>query len=185
MIVIPAYALGLPFVLAALNRAWRGEDGAPKAAWFGFMGLVSFCLTMDVRFTAAWLLVLVGYAVAPTHGMFTAIHGYRPARKDRWLWQWMQWLAGKIAHPGTRSFGVAYGAVRGLLMLPGAELMALYTGSYVPLLVGSLALLQGYAFYKAGLVARAWACEHTAVAIAEVIIGWALGTYLLVCAGLL
>lgn len=85
-----------------------------------------------------------------------------------------------------RRFGMVYGAVRGTLMLPGVAVMILVTQSLLPLVGVAIALGMGFVYELGGRCARHFQLpEDKGVPIAEVIMGWLLGTYLLLCAGLM
>lgn len=173
------YALALPFISAGLNRTWRGEGGAPKWAWLGFMTIMAWCLTFDPLFTLAWTLTLLGYAVPPNQALFSAVHGFLPMRKDSREWQWMQdcayWIEARLPAQNTaHAFGMIYGAFRAIPMAPGIFMMAGYTQSLAPLMFGQAFLLLGAIYAMCGRVDRA-----------ERAVGFMLGCYLLVCAEVL
>lgn len=183
------FAIFLPALTAALNRVWRGEGAVPRWAFFAFMTCPMVIL--DWRLTLPWLLVLVGYTVPPTQAMFSAVHGRPPGRRDGWAWNWMHPATTSIitVKPGGtmmgiyRIYGMVYGGLRGLYTLPGVLWVWWVSGTPIALL-GVLFLGQGVVFYQAGRIARRFELPETmAVPIAEVVMGWWLGSYMLVCAG--
>jgi hypothetical protein len=175
------FAAGVPFAIAGLNRAWRGGGikDIPKPAWFAFNVLIAWCLTFNWVFCLAWLLLLLGYAVPPTHAMFSAVHGLPPARDDSAVWQWMREVSLRVnkALPSLAigllwaRYGVIYGFVRALLMMPGAVLMAGLAQSPALLACSFVFLLLGMSYFIAGTVKGA-----------EIATGFVLGVYLVACA---
>lgn len=186
----------IPAVTAIVHR-FNGEDIVRKPIYLIMMtALIAFALG-DIVATIMFLLVLVAIAVPPTHSLFSAGHGRKPGRKDNYRWQWMQDIAFRIiadekANPpeiATNAqwiaFGVIYGAIRGLLTLAGIAALCGYTGSWVPL-TGIVFMLQGAVYYAAGVLQRHYnIAEGMFVVIAEVLIGWMIGTYLLIVAAAL
>lgn len=186
--MIPA-ALALPFVSAGLNRKWRGEAGAPRWVWYSFMTIMGYVVTFDPYFTLIWLLFLLGYAMAPWQAMFAAITGVKPGRDDSWAFQWMQTVTynlcgmtstGLYTQNDWYRFGKVYGAIRALPMMPSIFMFCGYTGSLMPL-TGLLFLGMGYVYYLGGKTARALNASQLSVAIPEVIMGWCIVAYMLLC----
>lgn len=184
----------IPALTAFLNRWGRGDGGMPRWLWYSVMSFLAGFIgggSLGIMF----LLVLAGYAMAPWQAMFSAGTGRQPSRADSWAWDWMRRLALKwcdmrdpqqlplvYSSQQWMRFGVIYGIIRGALTLPGIIMICGYTGSWAPL-VGILFCGMGYVYYLAGKVQRAegWP-EPTFVTIAEIVMGWWLGTYMIICA---
>lgn len=193
--MIPSYLMFIPGVSAVLNRYWRGEGAVKRWVWYAFMTSLGFLATFDLKFTAIWLLFLVGYAMLPWHAMFSAVHGQGPSRRDPRYAQWMQTVAfyliglepmGKKTYTTAvwRNFGKVYGAIRALPMLPAVFAFALYLKSPVPL-IGIAFFGMGLVYFYGGKAARHVKQPGIAIALSEIIMGWCVATYMLICAGTL
>jgi len=166
----------------------------------------------DFIFSGAWALFAVGYSMVGWHAMFSAITRRPPGRMDSAYYDWMQKLTYRLLsmkrppyvpgfdNEGKRinaldrnyvspysplkwaQFGAWYGMLRGTLMLPGVAAMFFYTGSAVTLAgVGMLGM--GWVYYWAAKIRDHFELrEDYGVPIAEFIMGWLCGTYLLICA---
>lgn len=179
-------ALLLPAISAGLNRKWRGEAQAPRFAWYGLMALMAYALTLDMAFTVVWGLFLLGYAVLPWHAMFSAMNGKPPKRKDHPAAQWMQSVAhfinDKLSEPDNakekwQRYGIVYGAVRALPMMPAVLLLSHYSPLWY---AGAALFLMGYVYFLCGKLSVYFKATHLDVAFAEIVMGWALATYLLI-----
>lgn len=191
----------LPLVTAIANRLWRGEGMVPRWVWYSYM---IFCGTsvyyMGHPETAgahltligcAWAVYLLGYAVPPSQALFSAIHGRAPSRGDRPIWQWMQHAAYEIAacvrpyrfdqtEVVYHTFGVIYGTIRSLWMLPGVAMLCYATGSPLPA-AGLVSMLLGLLYYGAGRLSRHFEQgEVMGVPLAELGAGWWIGSYMLI-----
>lgn len=189
-------ALGLPFVSAGLNRKWRGEGQAPRWVWYTYMVICGWCVTLNWKFTLIWISFLLGYALLPWQAMFSAVNGQAPSRKDHWSVQWMQNVAHWVHRewwPTTDctnldpeywcEFGIIYGAIRALSMMVSVGLFTWYAHSFAPL-AGLLFSAMGYVYYLGGSLSRYWLKNNAiGVPIAEIFMGWAILSYMLVCAG--
>jgi hypothetical protein len=98
--------------------------------------------------------------------MFSAITGFAPARMT-----WMGKLANKIDVKNWYQFGIIFGAIRFTPMLPGIILLGNYWGL---LFVG-----MGYVYYLCGKFSK-YACGSNKIAVtcAEIVMGYAIGLYL-------
>jgi len=181
------WQLLLPGLSAYINRFARGEGNWPKFLWLAFMALAGYLCSRDLGFTLIWLVFVAAYAIPPTHGMFSALSGNPPSRKDHPIFQWMQDIAMGLARGSWieeqvdwHRFGIIYGAVRSFLILPAIISMAFYQQSLVPL-IGFIFLGLGYLYYWSGKVCRKNGISGAAVALTEIITGWALMTWMLEC----
>lgn len=201
--MIQAVLFLTPLITGIGNRILRGEGALPRWQWYLSMTILGtgiFALfhpnatqsNLNALFVI-WLLYLVGYAMLPMHAVFSAAHGYAPDRKDGWYINWLQTLSYAISgapKPVTRAsymwnyrrFGVVYGTLRALAMVPGVVWLCYFTGSYVPL-IGLLSLFLGVVFYGADLLSKHFiASGIMAIPLAEMFIGNWLGVYMLIVA---
>ena len=192
----------------------EGNTPFGKWFWFASLTCCAYAMTLNLVFAASWLFFCLGYCLLGWHAMFSAITGRPPGRKDSPKTQWMQdaaYQALSMARPpyfpgidddgGTieilsphyvtpydpakwKRFGVVYGGIRGLLMLPGVAWLIWATQSLLPLLGVIIATGMGAVYFLGGRIVQKYQLpEDKAVLIAEVMMGWLIGTYLLVCAG--
>lgn len=192
--MIAAWMLFVPGLMAALNRYWRGEGRVTRLAWLAFNFFLALFISLNFYFAAAWLIFEIGYAVPAWHAMFSATHGKAPTRSDSRYNQWMQpaakWLVKKIDKINESSwnfwfrFGIFYGFLRGLFMLPGIFILRAVIDSPIAM-IGLVFLGMGQIYYWGGKLSRRYATSDNAVAFSEVMMGWLCGTYLLLCASVL
>lgn len=187
--MIEWYCLFIPAITAFLNRFARGEGKWERWQWYGFNALLACFVTVDLTFTFFWLIFSCIYAMPPNNALFSVFSGRKPLREDHWLFQWMQRLTKRLTDKIHEqevdeywiNFGKIYGAIQGALILPSIFLLCGYTQSFAPL-VGLLFLGKGILYYWCGRIADHWDAPQISVAIAEVIVGWFIGTLLLICA---
>lgn len=169
--------LFLPLLTAILNRV-RGEGIIPRVLWYAIM--VTLGSWYDARLILPWLLYFLGYAMMPWQAMFSAINGNSLSRKDHWSIQWMQDVSRKLAGNNNYRFGIVYGALRATLMIPGIVWLAIVTGSLLPL-IGLIGMGMGGVYYLCGRFSRHELGNNAiAVLIAELVMGWWNGTYMLI-----
>ena len=171
--------LFLPLLTAILNRV-RGEGIVPKSVWYAVMTLLAAGLNPYLM--GAWLLYFVGYAMMPWQAMFSAVNGDAPSRQDHWLIQWMQPLTLKLTGANYHLYGIVYGVIRASLMIPGVVALMAVTGSFTPL-IGLLGLSMGLVYYLCGRFSRHSQMGNAfGVPLAELVMGWWHGTFILLCA---
>lgn len=176
----------IPGLLAFLNRYWRGEGRIPRWLWHIFHFGLAYITTFNLQFALAWLLFSIGYSAFSWQAMFSAVTGRQPGRRDSWYIDWMQTLAyklnkGVLTPTGWQRFGTTYGTIRATLMLPGIIAITSIIGWIG--LIGLLCLSMGLIYrYSATIRDHFELPEDKAIAIAEVIMGYLIGTYMLICA---
>lgn len=194
------YTLPITLPTALANRLWRGEGMVPRWVWYGTMVLLAVVLSGQWsawQLYLIWLLYFLGYAGLGWQAMFSTITGTCPGRKDAWYYQWMQVLAYRICglDPNVpcdtytaaqwRKFGVVYGTIRATTMIPGILLLCVWAHSWVPL-SGLLGLLMGVVYYESWRLSEHFNCGTAmAVPLAEMCMGWWLGTYMLICSAVM
>lgn len=187
----------VPIVVALFNRFGRGEGLVPRWAWYALMvdtalivcAASKFNLYELGAFTASWLIFFLGYALLAWQAMFSAVHGKPPARKDPGYINWMQDLAyflSRAPQAGTpasaiynyRLFGIIYGTIRATTMIPGILMLCWITRSSIPL-DGLFVLAMGLVYYGAGKLSKhLTGTPYIGEALAEIGMGWWLGTYM-------
>lgn len=191
--MIPIASLLFPGISAGLNRKWRGDGEAPRWAWYLFMTTMIYAVTGDVIFSGIWLFFLFGYALLAWQAMFSAINGQPPGRQDAWYAQWMQtltlWINKRLPAIGVTEnwyrYGMIYGAIRATAMLPAIFMLCGYTGSWIPM-TGLLLLSMGYTYKRCGdYCAYIGVPRGTGVGFAEMVMGWCIMTYGVICAAVL
>lgn len=186
----------VPGLTALGNRLLRGEGRIKKFLWIALMaglavGVAHIITPIDSwklagYLAGAWTLYFIGYAVPPTHAMFSAVHGRMPTRTDSPAFQWMQNISlycwEHTDQVNARFYGVIYGTLRSLWMLPGVIAVWYVTGSNYAA-VGLLAFLQGIGAYAAGKLSFHFGVdERLGAAFGELGIGWWHGTFMLIVA---
>lgn len=192
----------------------EGDTPFGRWFWYVFQFMVMFLITRSVVVSSGWLVFSLGYSLLGWQALFSAIHGRPPQRKDSVLYDWMQsvtfkWLGmqrpkyikarlpnGKTEYlldPAWinaytlrewRKFGAWYGVLRGAMMLPAIIFFVGVFQSLIPL-VGLVFLSIGWMYRWAGLIRTNYTLpEGMAVVFAEGIVGWSMGTYLLIIASL-
>jgi hypothetical protein len=46
---------GIPIITAYLNHYWRGQGNAPRWAFYGFMWVIAYCVSLDAVLACEWL----------------------------------------------------------------------------------------------------------------------------------
>lgn len=178
----------IPFITAITNRLWRGEGQLKRWQWLAFMvtlaGLTSKSrgtILEEIELLASWFLFFAGYAILPWQAMFSAIHGQAPSRADSKWFNWMQTLALWITRPKVPNyyvFGMVYGAIRALWMVPGIIALCYVLHSWLPL-VGLAGLLMGVVYYFGGKMSRHENLGNgSGVMFAELMMGYWIGYYI-------
>lgn len=197
--MITWWMLPLTGVTTIINRLWRGEGNVVRWEWYGSMTTL-FCVApapADIVGAACWLLFLIGYAMLPWQAMYSIATGRPPARRDHPAFNWMQTAAAFITGVAVgrppnpidpkwwKLFGFIYGVIRGAWMIPGAVALGLHFQSYVVAIVGTGIALGFPLALRLGCAARDhWGMpEDKAVLFEQLIMGWVLGTYMLICHG--
>lgn len=150
----------------AFISALLGSGKVPR-----FVSLGAVFIVLGLQFyaepvlLAAWLWVWGCVRLLPTNSLLSAVHGYKPARDDSRLWDWLQDLAiyaekltrtkkekvgafkvETYTDPNYYIFGIIYGFLRASLAIPAIIII----GNWWPLLF----LLSGFIYYAAGWYGR-------------------------------
>ena len=140
-----------PYIMAMLGR-FDGNDTISRAVFLASSFLVACLSTFDIVISLAFLALAAGHRVPPTNALLPVITALPPGRRDRNIWQWMQdtswWIADKTKYKGIDQFwtnyGLIYGVIRSLWMLPAILFMVGYAGNYW----GFLALVNGVIYWS-------------------------------------
>lgn len=179
-----------------LNRL-RGENGGvPHIIYVALMANVAtFACRPPVGYGAwiygVWWVYFFGYAILPWQAMLAGcVDLAAPGRKDG-FWQWMQNLATAcmnfpfpVKEKNTiywAMWGIIYGIIRSCFMLPGIFLLMRFTPSSLPF-IGVLMVYMGMVYFLAGRLAAKYGYFQLAVPIAEIVMGFLHGNFILIVA---
>lgn len=142
----------------------------PKPLWLALMSVLAFICTQDIGQTAAWALTFACLRFPPTQGLFSAINGNLPTRKDSWYWP-MTYLPDGLA---PTPYALWYGVARGLVCLIGV--IALYVAGIptAPLFMIPF-MAQGVIYWLGGKIGGA----QYGSTVAELSLGFMVGVLIL------
>lgn len=175
--------LFIPFFTAFLYRM-NGGNSAKKIWLYVGMASISYFALQDIKDAAIFMLIVLADTIPPTQTLFSAGHGRFPQRIDKWPWYPMQWLA-LASSTDAYVVGLIYGYLRGTITILAVVCCVFFYGE--PLKTSPAAIFSaifsftGFIYFLCGKYQRSIEMpEPFFVALAELIRGWWMGTFLLI-----